>query len=582
MGKTIPKSSHPDSYFHDIPTENITEKLIHHLWAEKVFGTYPLKILGGRNVSINFPGFWNRQEGPDFKQSVIKIGDKSLSGDIEIHLYSSDWYRHNHQKDPRYNDVILHVAVWADDEAPCANNAEHIKRNSSEANHPSPSGLRNDSPRLNPCSKNTGYSAKENKNDYVTDSNGRKIPQLIIADWLAKEYEEIDGFLDATDCARINAKFGGIGDCSRYCLNEAFYESIKRYLQALGEKRFDYKLELFKYRQSLLVKHPQGSLVSDYDELAYQGIMEALGYQHNSKAFYELAKALPLGLLNKIISEFKDEDKPLLLQSLFLYQANLVPTSIPDNFDNETRKYLLKTYDLYQKALDIITIEIASSFRQVETPRNDRHCERPRHRVSGKRGNLILLDGLTLPPRGKLYWRFKGTRPINYPQRRLAGISYFLSQYLHQGIFNKVINNYSGNKNSSLLNSFNTDSKDEYWTRHSTFGGKKFKKETPLVGKGTLRTIEINVIFPLLSLYAESTGNKQLEEIINKKLRSYPKLPDNHITRSMKYRLFADKTKMMGKFVRTAFDQQSLIQLFKDFCAKGMEGCKTCGLIRAC
>lgn len=44
----------------------------------------------------------------------VNIGGQLWAGNVEIHLKSSDWYVHGHEKDPNYNNVILHV-VWEDD-----------------------------------------------------------------------------------------------------------------------------------------------------------------------------------------------------------------------------------------------------------------------------------------------------------------------------------------------------------------------------------------------------------------------------------------------------------------------------------
>lgn len=59
-------------------------------------------------------GTHNLLTGPDFFNAKIRINDQLCAGNVEIHIQSYDWYRHNHEKDPNYNNVILHV-VWEDD-----------------------------------------------------------------------------------------------------------------------------------------------------------------------------------------------------------------------------------------------------------------------------------------------------------------------------------------------------------------------------------------------------------------------------------------------------------------------------------
>jgi hypothetical protein len=43
----------------------------------------------------------------------IKIGNQ-MWAEVEIHLKSSDWYVHHHERDAAYENVILHV-VWEHD-----------------------------------------------------------------------------------------------------------------------------------------------------------------------------------------------------------------------------------------------------------------------------------------------------------------------------------------------------------------------------------------------------------------------------------------------------------------------------------
>lgn len=65
-------------------------------------------------ISILDIGTHNPLAGPDFSNARIRIKDQLWAGNVEIHVNASDWYRHGHEKDVNYNNVILHV-VWEED-----------------------------------------------------------------------------------------------------------------------------------------------------------------------------------------------------------------------------------------------------------------------------------------------------------------------------------------------------------------------------------------------------------------------------------------------------------------------------------
>jgi len=65
-------------------------------------------------VSVIYPGRTNGDNGPDFRDAVIVNNSHLTKGDIEVHVKSSDWYRHEHHADAEYNNVILHVVMWHD------------------------------------------------------------------------------------------------------------------------------------------------------------------------------------------------------------------------------------------------------------------------------------------------------------------------------------------------------------------------------------------------------------------------------------------------------------------------------------
>lgn len=92
----------------------MTEDFLHHLWKQKAFNGISLFTTTGEPLTIIFPGYHNHDAGPDFKQAIIQIGDIKWAGDVEIHIHSSDWYRHKHQSDEKYKSVALHVVYQHD------------------------------------------------------------------------------------------------------------------------------------------------------------------------------------------------------------------------------------------------------------------------------------------------------------------------------------------------------------------------------------------------------------------------------------------------------------------------------------
>jgi hypothetical protein len=87
------------------------EDFIHYLWKHKKFETKDLSTTEGKPIVIVSTGLHNQDAGPDFFNSKIRINDQLWAGNIEIHLKSSDWFAHSHEKDKAYDNVILHV-VW--------------------------------------------------------------------------------------------------------------------------------------------------------------------------------------------------------------------------------------------------------------------------------------------------------------------------------------------------------------------------------------------------------------------------------------------------------------------------------------
>lgn len=92
----------------------IKENFLHYLWKHKVFVIHLLQTSNNEDLQILRSGEHNLNSGPDFINAQIRIDGQLWAGNVEIHIRSSDWYLHHHEKDVNYDNVILHV-VWEND-----------------------------------------------------------------------------------------------------------------------------------------------------------------------------------------------------------------------------------------------------------------------------------------------------------------------------------------------------------------------------------------------------------------------------------------------------------------------------------
>ena len=92
---------------------NINESFLQYLWQHRLLeGSF--FTTDGQPVSIDHPGFLNRDAGPDFSQARIRIGQTIWVGNVEIHIRASDWNRHCHSLNRAFDNVVLHVVYEND------------------------------------------------------------------------------------------------------------------------------------------------------------------------------------------------------------------------------------------------------------------------------------------------------------------------------------------------------------------------------------------------------------------------------------------------------------------------------------
>ena len=97
-------------------TVPINEKLLQFIWQYGLFDKQNLFTTCDQAVMVLKCGLWNKDQGPDFLFSKIRIGQTDWIGHVEIHVLASHWILHGHSGDPHYSNVILHV-VWEEDKS---------------------------------------------------------------------------------------------------------------------------------------------------------------------------------------------------------------------------------------------------------------------------------------------------------------------------------------------------------------------------------------------------------------------------------------------------------------------------------
>lgn len=262
--------------------ERITEKFLYYLWAEQPIKGLFCRSDDNRAVNVGSHGLWNSGPGPDFTGAAIEIGGRLFRGDVEMHLYSSDWYRHKHHLDKRYNNLALHITLWDDSR----------KR--------------------------------------IILSDKKEVAQIVLAPSLRDKLEDIEKLLELDVDVKQGQYYVSAGRCYELLARAPIKKSVL-FLEGAGESRLLRKMDILSARLA--------GFDGDYDEVLYQVVMGALGYRNNQLPFLRLAEDVPYRKIRAILKDYPANQRALIIQSLLLRQAGLMPDKT-DGFDSEAKSYL--------------------------------------------------------------------------------------------------------------------------------------------------------------------------------------------------------------------------------------------------
>lgn len=82
------------------------------LWLRVATPDRVLRTTDGSELRVLCSGTQNRHDGPDFLGAEIILAGRLLRGAVEVHTDADDWWRHGHDSNALYNEVVLHVALY--------------------------------------------------------------------------------------------------------------------------------------------------------------------------------------------------------------------------------------------------------------------------------------------------------------------------------------------------------------------------------------------------------------------------------------------------------------------------------------
>jgi len=157
-------------------------------------------------------------------------------------------------------------------------------------------------------------------------------------------------------------------------------------------------------------------------------------------------------------------------------------------------------------------------------------------------------------------WQYKGTRPANYPKKRIEGISRLLFYSLENGLCNlfkkEIIKNYSEEVDKKVTMNFSRAITQVFTA-------------TKAVGKTRAMEIYFNITLPFFTVIFEQRGESEYADFLYKVYQLHPPLVSNSITRTMERQLFCDKRNDVRRIVTSLRRHMGLILLYYE--NKGIE-----------
>jgi len=341
---------------------------------------------------------------------------------------------------------------------------------------------------------------------------GRRVPCLDLTPHLERPLAETFEQIDAEDYPyKVE---GTLGACASFHEPEGG-QHLRGLVELAAEWRMVGKARRMRERMER----------AGVNQAIYEDFLYACGFSQYKHHFRTLAQQLPYDRVRQLALE-----DPMLAEAAMLQMAGLLPHELPEG------------------------TTAVPHFARLRSLRREHFRE------------LRAISALE--------WKRAGVRPVNYPERRLAGAARFIARTAEAGLATTVEELWRVDvKPREHRMAFEAlfPSAMGFWGTHCTWTGKKMSRPAAPIGPGRVRAIIGNVFIPAGLALARRSRDRRSEERIYTFFRALPKEADNHITRIMQPRIFGP-----GDAPRLDFRlQQGLMQMYQDWCEPN-PSCRNC------
>lgn len=371
----------------------------------------------------------------------------------------------------------------------------------------------------------------------IRREDGQVVPQLTLSEFLDEEIGELVEIVDME--GQDSAQPGDSPEPRRYC-GEALIEGeiqptwVGRLLDCAGDHRI---LTRADRMARAMEDNPR-------EEVLYARLADALGYKNNRMGFRQLAETLPVSVLGEIVpADAPVGQKRRVLQAAYYGVGGFLQDPPPDA-DDATLAYVE---------------DLTAAWEELP---------------AGLRERRMSPD----------HWNFGGTRPVNFPTRRIAALADLYARHLPGGLFGALVQSVrsahaEGRRRLDTtirdnLTGLFTSLEDPYWSHRYSLGGKRLKRTRALVGEQRATAILVDVLIPMLFAHARSQNDEQLVERLYEVWTHLPRRNPNTVVHRMREVLFGDDP-LAREIINSARRQQGLHQIHRDFC-QSPEGCRSC------